>query len=358
MDPKKYNLHLFIKNLENKRARHTELISVYVPSGFDLNIIISMLQSERGTAKNIKSATVRKNVTTALEKIVQKLRANYKQTPPNGLAIFSGNVSENPGEEDFITEIIEPPEPLKTKIYRCDQNFVLDPLKEQLIPKNTFGLLVMDRNEAALGLLEGNTIKVIKTFEPMIIGKHRAGGQSAQRFERIREGQVLHYYKEVADACRSFIDPSIKGVLIGGPVPTKDNFINKHLMPQEVEKKIIKVVDMPVSTETSLRDLVELSKDALRDNELVKEREVVNKFFKRISRGDSKIIFGKDQVIEALNSKIVDHLIISEGLDSKLRDKLLDLAIKTKTNFDVVSRNHSEGEQFYQIGGVGAILKY
>ena len=358
MNPEKFRLHSFVKNLEAKRARHTELISVYIPAGSDLNIMISMLQRERGTAENIKSATVKKNVTSALEKIVQKLRANYKQTPPKGVAIFCGNISEDLGSEKFITEMIEPPEPLKIKIYRCEREFILDPLKEQLFSRNVYGLLTMDRSEAAMGFLDGNTIKVTKTFEPMIVGKHRAGGQSAQRFDRIREGQILQYYKELANACRIFIDSSVKGVLIGGPIPTKDNFIAQHLMPLEVERKIIKVVDMSISTEISLKDLVELSKDALRDNELVKEREAVDVFFKRISIGDSKILFGKDQILEALNNRLVKHLLVSENLDSKLMDVLLDLAVKTGSNFDIISRNHSEGEQFYQIGGVGAILKY
>ncbi|PKM92169.1 MAG: peptide chain release factor 1 [Euryarchaeota archaeon HGW-Euryarchaeota-1] len=358
MDPEKFRLHSFVKKLDNKRARHTELISVYIPSGFDLNIMISMLQQERGTAENIKSATVRKNVTIALEKIVQKLRASYKQTPPKGIAIFCGNISEDLGREDFVVEMIEPPEPLKVKIYRCEQEFILDPLKEQLVSRNVYGLLTMDKSEAAMGFLDGNIIKVIKVFDPYIMGKSRAGGQSAERFQRIRDGQLLQYYKEVAEACRVFIDPQVKGVFIGGPVPTKDNFVARHLMPLEVEKKIIKVVDMSIATETSLKDLVELSKDALRDNELVKESQIVNEFFKRISTGDSKILFGKDQIIEALNSKIVERLLLSENIDNKLMDELLDLALKTGVEFDIISRNHSEGEQFYQIGGVGAILRY
>ena len=96
----KHELKRFIKELENFRGRHTELVSVLIPAGYDINAIIGHLSQEQGTATNIKSASTRKNVIDALEKMIQHLRL-YKQTPPNGLACFSGNVSEREGQFDF-----------------------------------------------------------------------------------------------------------------------------------------------------------------------------------------------------------------------------------------------------------------
>ena len=56
--------------------------------------------------------------------MVQHLRL-FKQTPPNGLAVFSGNISEKEGQSNVEVWSIEPPIPLKTRIYRCDKQFVL-----------------------------------------------------------------------------------------------------------------------------------------------------------------------------------------------------------------------------------------
>ncbi len=78
----RFKLKKFIEHLSKYRARHTELVSVYIPAGYDINKRIQQLMQEQGTATNIKSATTRKNVIDALERMVQHLRL-YKQTPPH-----------------------------------------------------------------------------------------------------------------------------------------------------------------------------------------------------------------------------------------------------------------------------------
>ena len=99
-EKQKYQLKKFIKELEQHRGRHTELVSVYIPKDYDIIKIINHLEQEKGTAANIKSASTRKNVIDALEKMVQHLRL-YKKTPENGLAVFSGNVTKREGQQDF-----------------------------------------------------------------------------------------------------------------------------------------------------------------------------------------------------------------------------------------------------------------
>ena len=113
----KHKLKHFIKDMQQYRGRHTELVSVYVPSGYSLTNIIGHLQEEQGTASNIKSKSTRENVIDALERMIRHLQL-FKQTPPNGLAVFSGNVAEREGQSDVQVWSIEPPVPLSTRIYR------------------------------------------------------------------------------------------------------------------------------------------------------------------------------------------------------------------------------------------------
>jgi len=56
-----YKLKKFIKELEPCKGRHTELVSVYIPAGYDINKINTHLAQEQGTAVNIKSTQTRKN---------------------------------------------------------------------------------------------------------------------------------------------------------------------------------------------------------------------------------------------------------------------------------------------------------
>ena len=89
----KSELSEIVEELESHRGRHTELITVYISEGFDVNSVQRQLEAEKSTAKNIKSTATRKNVIDALEKIIRHLKT-LKKTPENGLALFAGNVSK------------------------------------------------------------------------------------------------------------------------------------------------------------------------------------------------------------------------------------------------------------------------
>ena len=211
----KYHLKKFIKELEGKQARHTEFVTVYVPKDYDINKIINHLQQEQGTATNIKSAQTRNNVIDALERMIKHLRL-FKSTPPNGLAVFSGNVASHEGKQDFKVWSIEPPIPLKTRLYRCDKTFVVDLLEEMLETKEVYGLVVMDRRDADIAYLKGKTIIPLKKTHSEVPGKFKAGGQSAARFARIREGAAKDHYKKVAEYVKEqfLMNKDLKGIEI------------------------------------------------------------------------------------------------------------------------------------------------
>ena len=66
-----YKLKKLIQKLKAIKGRHTELVTVYVPMGYNLIEIINQLKQEQSTAENIKSKSVMKNVTASLDKIMQ-----------------------------------------------------------------------------------------------------------------------------------------------------------------------------------------------------------------------------------------------------------------------------------------------
>lgn len=175
-DKERQELEELVNLLGNIRGSHTELVTVLIPSGTNIHQVSNQLAAEAGTAENIKSKATRTAVVSALETIIRELK-NYKQTPQNGLAIFCGNVSEKEGVVDIKIWAYEPPRPLNVRLYRCDKTFVIAPLKEILDVSEVYGLLVMDRREATIGLLEGKQIKLLRTLTSGVPGKIRAGGQ-------------------------------------------------------------------------------------------------------------------------------------------------------------------------------------
>src|SRR3989344_4750977 len=74
------------------KGSHTELVSVLIPAGQNINLVQRQLEAEKSTAANIKSKQKRTAVVTSLETIKRK-RKEINQTPKNGLALYCGNVS-------------------------------------------------------------------------------------------------------------------------------------------------------------------------------------------------------------------------------------------------------------------------
>src|SRR3989344_119526 len=214
----------FVEKIESYRGRHTELVTVLIPADYNVNAVVSQLEAEKSTANNIKSRSTRNNVIEALEKIIRELKQG-PQKYTNGIAIFCGNTSMDEGKPNIEFFAIKPPRPLNTRLYRCDQVFVADPLLEMTEIAEVYGLLVIERKEATIGLLEGTRIKVLQKMTSGVPGKIKAGGQSSQRFARVTEGMAKEFYRRVAEVMKtSFFDmPKLKGILVGGPIPTKED---------------------------------------------------------------------------------------------------------------------------------------
>ena len=84
-EQQKYHLEEFVERMKAYRARHTELITVYVPAGMDLNLITRQLEAEKSTAANIKSTATRKNVEEALESLIRLCK--QLKNPKNGVEL-------------------------------------------------------------------------------------------------------------------------------------------------------------------------------------------------------------------------------------------------------------------------------
>lgn len=390
-----------LEKLKEIRGRHTELVSVYIPAGHNINEIKNMIAKEISTAENIKSKTTRNNVIDALSKIANTLKY-YRETPSKGLVIFSGNVSQKEGDQDIRIWEIVPPKPVPIKLYRCDQVFVTQPLEEMFEDKDIYGVIAIDRQEAAIGFLRGKSIEVVKKIESMVPGKTAKGGQSAARFMRVREGLLLAFEKEVGEVATEIFngEKNLKGILIGGPGPLKYEFAEGDYLSFELRNKIIKVVDTGYAGEEGIKEVIVRAEDVLKESAYLQEKGIVDKFFAMLKKDDEMVVYGLRNTIEALEMGALDILLISEhasfiaikykckqcnyeGTVARLKkDAFLSLKCQScgsdelekeeisikkylkeqaelySTSLYIISENSPEGKQFAMFSGIGGILRY
>ncbi len=316
---KRYQFKRLLDDLASKRGRGTELISVYITPDFELVKVMQQLRDEQGTAANIKSKTTRKNVLGALERVIQFLRvyiAEHRRPPAHGMAIFCGNVAGREDVSDIQLYWVEPPEPITVRMYRCNQEFMLRPLREMLQVKETIGLLTLDRREATLATLRGKHIEILRRLTSGIPGKHSKGGQSARRFERLIEIAAHEYMKRVAEAANEIFSqvPDLRAIIVGGPGPTKEEFLKSELLYDSVRKKVAASLDTGYTDEYGVRELVDKAGEVLADLDIAKEKALIQRFMTELVAGKGLVAYGEREVREQFERGAVELLLISEAL--------------------------------------------
>lgn len=307
-----YEIRKELKTLSAIRGSGTELISIYVPVGFPIFEEINKLRNEHSQSGNIKSKTTRLNVQGAIERIISYLRV-FKELPRNGLAVFCGNISSEQSKTDIELFSIEPPEPLKVNIYRCDSTFLLEPIEAMLESKDTYCLIVMDGREATIATLKGSHITVEKKLRSFAHAKVRKGGQSANRYERSINESINEYYTRASDAVNDVFQKyqfKLKGLVVGGPGPTKENFVKAKELNYQI--KVLGVFDTGYTDEEmGMNELLERSKEMLAEQEIVQERRAMERFLSEVAHG-GLATSGYANVKRALEGKNISMLIVSE----------------------------------------------
>jgi peptide chain release factor subunit 1 len=403
----KYDLKRKIEELKQCKGKHTELISLYVPPNKQIFDVNSYLKNELSQSQNIKSKTTKKNVLSAIESIMSRLKY-FKQPPENGVIFFVGHKSIGSDQTEMVAFVIEPPMPITTFLYRCDSLFYLDPLQEMLTEKEIYGLLLVDRRECTVGVLKGNRVDLLKYMTSQVPGKHGRGGQSQRRFERLTEIAAHEWFVKCGDKASEIFrqEENIKGIFVGGPGPTKQYFIDEGYLHYEVQDKIVELFDTGYTDEYGLKELVTAASETMSNLKISQEKTIMKQFLKEVTKTEKSLaVYGELEVRKALEMGVVSTLLLSENLRKyriKLKchscdyseertvdeetlndfelpncpkcdtstameleekidiiDELSDLAEKTGCKVKLISLDSEEGDSLYSaFNGIAGILRY
>jgi len=401
-DRQKYEFRKVIEELKGYRGSGTQLVTIYVPPDRMISDVVAHVTQEHSEASNIKSKDTRTSVQDALTSIKDRLKY-YDTTPPeNGMVLFSGAIDTGGGRSEMVTRVLEdPPQPIESFRYHCDSEFLTEPLEEMLADKGLFGLIVLDRREANVGWLRGKRVEPVKSATSLVPGKQRKGGQSAQRFARLRLEAIDNFYQEVAGMANDLFVPerhNLDGILVGGPSPTKDEFLDGDYLHHELQDMVLGKFDVAYTDESGLHDLVDAASEVLAEHEILQDKQVMEEFFEELHDGE-RATYGFQQTRENLMMGAVDRLLISEDLrkdvviydcpDGRTEyrfidpsektpahecpdgtvleegeredaiDHLMELAGQRGTETIFVSTDFEKGEQLLNaFGGVAGILRY
>jgi peptide chain release factor subunit 1 len=408
---RRYKLNKMINKLGTISGHGTELVSVYIPPRKPIYEIISQLKNEAGTASNIKSDLTRNHVQDALSRTIEHLKL-YKEPPENGLVIFCGAIPTGKGIGTEKIEIysVEPPKPIQINLYRCDDHFWIDHLKDMMKDDKVIGILSLDTQEAGIGILTGDRWEVVESLTSGVAGKHRQGGQSARRFERLRDNELNEYYHRVADyAQKIFIDEyNVKGLIIGGPGPTKDGFLKEEYLDYRLQNNVIAVLDSSYSGSEGVREIIDKVNEQgiMAEYRSMEEKKIVKNFMSEVYTGKGLGIYGIFDVINSLKNGYADLVLVTddmtyfrleikcnkcqniqekfiernelmslkqelmsrpcpncgsqdlESVEQDIIEYLEELSMMGGARLEVISGKTEEGAQLASLGKLGAILRF
>lgn len=387
---------ILLKRLRDATGNGTSMVTIILRPGESISKMSQKLTEEHGTASNIQSRVNRQSVESAIVSAQQRLKL-YSTCPKNGLAIFSGEVIDENNKGKRLCIDFEPFKPINTTMYMCDNRFHIEPLEELLLDEKVFVFVILNATDYLLATLSGNTRAILDKDSTAPIAKTRRGGQSANRFARLREEAKHEWLRKVSERLKkNLVDTGLikgaEGVILAGNAHVKDDFQGSALVDKRILEKVIVTVDVSYGGLSGFNHAIELTKNTLRGLKFMQERAALQAYFDLIAT-DGNVAFGIQDTMTALELGAVETLLVWDELETERRvyrvedsetpevlyeepdaprtetrtlltkQQFLEWIVENHTKFGAevkfVSDSTSEGTQFVKgFGGLGAMLRY
>lgn len=356
-DTEKFDDINLLQYLKELHGIHTSMISFIIRQNSDLNLERKKIDLEIKTAVNIKDKNNRQNVITSLKAIKEKLNL-YKKCPDNGLCIFSG-IYYNKNKEIFEIHELIPPLPIKISTYLCDKLFHIELIEKLYDSYDDYGIVLIGGEESLFYKFHGNHYTNIDKINIHRQKNQKKGGQSAPRFGRIREGQILEYTKLIIERLiKNYVDNNlnklnIKGLIVAGN-DIKDKVVSDESLPPLIHNNIIKLMTI---NNLDIEHVIIESLDVINKDSSNTDKYLFE-FFEHLRKSNSNIVYGMNDTRKKLCENMIKILFINFEIYENIKSDI-DLEIShSRCEFIIVNQFNKLYKSFKDMGGIGGILWY
>ena len=353
------NLSKFIK----------ELSSIYDPDSNDVYVSFYLIKDTDRKFINRRiracSSILKGDILRNFKETIEDIEDFLKKNTSDNIAIFASH------KHNFLRNI-----PLSVKIENqliVDSSPYIRPLARILDEWESFTLLLLSSNYTKIYSISMGKIEDTKQLSADIMNKHKKGGMSQARFNRLRKGAINAFLSEVVKALQEKAD---KRIIIAGPGTVKNQFI--EILPKELKDKIVDIIDISIDDE---KKLLKKSIYLVSEKEQRKSQEAVQQLKEEILK-DGLAVYGIEETLNAVKNGQVELLIIQK--DCKLRgwicencqlvgkglknicpycgkrtseidvlEEILEFAERTDAEIEF-----TDDEEIRYLGHIGAILRY
>jgi peptide chain release factor subunit 1 len=318
-------------------------------------------EKRKEACKAALSGDEQKNFIKTIEKINEFLKKNVD---------FKGVIFASNKYQYFKT--IELPIEIKDSLI-VDSSPYISPLTRILDEWESFTLILLNSNYAKIFSISLGKVDKEKNLSADIMNKHKKGGCSQARFQRLRKGAINAFFSEVGEA---LIKGANSQIVLAGPGQAKLHF--KDTLSKNIQDRIVATIDIDVDDE---KELLKHSINLISELEEKKSIDAVKQLKEEILK-DGLAAYGVEETLEAVKNGQVELLIILK--DYKIRGFICEHCQVVKTDFiktcpfcggvvsevDVLEEilefakrtdaaiEFTDDEEMVNLGYVGAILRF
>ena len=237
----------------------------------------------------------------------------------------------------------------------------------------SFTLVLLSSNYAKIYSLSLGEIGYEKNLSKDIMNRHKKGGCSQARFQRLRKGAIHAFLTEVIEALEKIAD---KRIVLAGPGTSKLQF--RDMLPKYLAERIVDVIDISIDDE---KELLKESVRLISEWEEKKSREAVQQLKEEILK-DGLVAYGAEETLQAVKNGQVELLIVEKDYKIKgwicencqivkegsvkecpycggsvsevdVIEEILEFAERTDADVEF-----TDDEEIADLGHIGAILRY
>ncbi len=337
-----------------------ESMDTYVSLYFD-GRDLEFIQHRKKAIQSVLNHKELRNFSKTMKKIMTYLRKNKTAN----IAIFASDM------HDFF-EVVSVPVVVENTLI-VDTSPYIRSLAEFVDEWQAYTLVLLNSNHAKIFTFSCGEMAEEEELSADIMNKHRKGGMSQARFQRLRKGSIHAFLGDVVEELTRITEEDI---ILAGPGETKKEFY--EMLPKKLQEGVIAVIDI------DLNDEHELFKES-HEIMVEKRKEVHTKLLDLIKKEILKnglAVHGITDTIDAVRNGQVEALLVEKGY--RLRGwkcehcQLVDRGISAScpvcgngtAEVDVVEElielaenadsivEFTSNEDFRKIGHVAALLRY
>ena len=302
-----------------------------------------------------------RNFIHTMEEINEFLQKNRTEN----IAVFASH------KNNFLKSISLPVE--IDNLLVVDSSPYIRPLARIQDEWESFTLILLSSNYAKIFSVSFGDVEQQKSLSKDIINRHKKGGCSQARFQRLRKGAIHAFLTEVEEVLEKIAD---KRIVLAGPGQAKIQF--QDMLPKHLSERIVDVIDISIDDE---KELLKESIRLISEKEQQESHEAVQQLKEEILK-DGLAVYGTEETLQAVKNGQVELLIVEKDYKIKgwicehcqivkdgsvkecpycgnsisevdVIEEILEFAERTDAKIEF-----TDGEEIADLGHIGAILRY